>query len=160
MDPKDLNCQVLVAAEVKDNIWKEAAGGVTRGPANHIPSLVCRAWGSPYCPELPVLGKQGLLLGAASSSGFGMLLPVWSLGEISILGHNKQLISVSCPPLVTSAGCDSPLSSTTGLGRRWEAGEYLPSPLAFPKTRFRAVGSFQSQGKAGWWENPHSAPGT
>lgn len=78
MDPKDLSCQMLVVAEVRENIWKEPAGGVTGGPAaaNPTPSLADRDWGSSYCPELPGLGKQGLLLGSASSSGFGVVLAV------------------------------------------------------------------------------------
>lgn len=144
MDPEDLSCQMLVAAEVKENIWKEPAGRVTRGPAgvNHTPSLVCRDWGSLYSPELPGLGEQGLLLRAASSCGFGMLLAVCSLGGISCSGHDKQLVSASSPPLDVL-----PFQAPSlGLGSRWEAAECLPSPVALP--RFRAIGSFQSQGKA------------
>lgn len=145
MDPEDLSCQMLVAAEVKENIWKEPAGRVTRGPAgvNHTPSLVCRDWGSLYSPELPGLGEQGLLLRAASSCGFGMLLAVCSLGGISCSGHDKQLVSASSPPLDVL-----PFQAPSlGLGSRWEAGECLPSPVAFPSIRFRAIGSFQSRGK-------------
>lgn len=154
MDPEDLSCQMLVAAEVKENIWKEPAGRVTRGPAaaNHTPSLVCRDWGSLCSSELPGLGEQGLLLSAASSSGFGMLLAVCSLGGISCSGHDKQLVSVSSPPFPSE------------LHRWvWEAGGKLvsvsPHLWHFPDLELLALSSHGEKMSDGRIPTVHLKPG-
>lgn len=109
MDPEDLSCQMLVAAEVKENIWKEPAGRVTRGPAaaNHTPSLVCRDWGS-LCSL--VWESRGCSSVLPAALGLGCCWQFVPWGESAAQGTiNSSFLSHPLPSLP---------SSIAGFGKR------------------------------------------
>lgn len=143
---------MLVAAEVKDNIWKEPGQHLvaqelqittpawSAGPGAALTAQNSLSWESRGCSSvLPAA------LGLGCCCQFGPWGKSASEGTI-----NCSFLSGVLPPcLPTSAGCDSLPSSTAGFGKQVGSWKCLPSPVAFPKiTRFRAIGSFQSQGKA------------
>lgn len=84
--PQGLKLPDAMAAEMKGDIWKEPAVGVTCEPASahHTAGLVCRdwavvLWGSPCSPALSSCmdwQSRGSFSAAPAALGFGMLRSV------------------------------------------------------------------------------------
>lgn len=129
--PGGLKLPDVMSAEMKDDIWKEPAVGVTCKPASadHTACLVCRDLGLAVVVQgstelrhscsLPLhgLGKQELLQGLGCCSQFADC----SMGEISFLRQKIKLI----PCLISPAWVSQLIFAWAAVSWMWRSGHFL-----------------------------------